>query len=76
MIYYYYIIGNKAEELPEGIFPINGITIKKYKWSEPSIIAKYKYGTYHKGSFRGGSDIDLKLIRCKDNIVIKSKLQV
>ena len=49
--------------------------IKKYKWSEPSIIAKYKYGTYHKGSFCGGSDIDLKLIRCKDNIVITSKPQ-
>ena len=42
---------------------------------EPSIIAKYKDGTYHKGSFRGGSNIDLRLIMCKDKIIIPSKPQ-
>ena len=30
---------------------------------------------YQKGSFFGGSNIDLKLITCKDKIVIPSKLQ-
>ena len=30
---------------------------------------------YHKGSFRGGSNFDLKLITCNDNIVIPLKLQ-
>ena len=30
---------------------------------------------FHKGSFIGGINIDLKLIMCKDNIVILSKLQ-
>ena len=36
---------------------------------------KYENGTYQKKSFRGGSNIDLKLIMCKDNIVIPSKIQ-
>ena len=30
---------------------------------------------YQKGSFFGGSNIDLKLITCKDKIVIPSKLK-
>ena len=38
-------------------------------------MAKYKYGTYHKGYFRGGSNIDINLITCKDKFVIPSKLQ-
>ena len=49
--------------------------IQKYQRSEPSLKAKYKYGTYHKGSFRGGSNIDLGLITYIDNIVIPSKLK-
>ena len=49
--------------------------IQKYQWEEPIITAKYKNDTYHKGSFLGGSNIDIKLIMCKDNIVILSKLQ-
>ena len=61
---------NDTEELPEGTFTINLISIQKYQQSEPSIIAKYKNGTYHKGSFRGGTNIDIKLITCKDKIVI------
>ena len=47
----------------------------KYQQSEPSIILKYKNGTYHNGYFRGGSNIDLKLITCEDKIVIMSNLQ-
>ena len=61
---------NDIEELPEGIFPINLKFIQKYHWTEPSIIAKYKYGTYNKDSFHGGSNIDLKLITRKCKIVI------
>ena len=32
-------------------------------------MAKYKDGTYHKGSFLGESNIDLKFITCEDKIV-------
>ena len=66
---------NYIEELPEDTFPINPKLIKKYQRQEPSIIAKYKNSIYHKGYFRGGSNIDLSLIMCKDNIVIPSILQ-
>ena len=61
---------NDTEEIPEGTFPINLKLIQIYQRLEPSIRAKYKYGRYHKGSFCGGSNIDINLIRCKDNIVI------
>ena len=33
-------------------------------------MAKYEYGTCHKGSFCRGSNIDLYIIMCKDNIFI------
>ena len=66
---------NDTEELPEGTFPINLKLIQKYQRTEPRIKAKYKDGTYHDGSFRGGSNIDIKFIICKDRIVITSKLQ-
>ena len=37
---------NDTEEIPEGTFPINlHKLIQKYQWLEPSITAKYKYGT-------------------------------
>ena len=36
---------------------------------------KYKYGTYHKGSFPGDSNDNLKLIMCKDKSFIPSKIQ-
>ena len=61
---------NDIKELPEGTFSINLKLIQKHQGSEPSIIAKYKYVTYHKGYFRGGSNIDIKLITCEDKIVI------
>ena len=38
-------------------------------------MAKYKNGTYHKGSFCGSINIDNKLIMCEDNIFIPSKIQ-
>ena len=37
---------------------------------------KYKNGTYHKGYFCRGSNIDLNLIMCKDKIFIPSILQI
>ena len=49
--------------------------IQRYQRAEPSIIAKYKNGTYHKGSFHGGSNIDLNLITYEDKIVIPEKIQ-
>ena len=66
---------NDIKEIPEGTFPINLKFIEKYQRSEPSIIAKYKDGTHHKGSSSGGSNIDLKLITCKDKIFIPSEIQ-
>ena len=49
--------------------------IQKYQRTEPSIKSKYKYGTYHKGYFGGGSNIDLKLTTREDKIVIPPNLQ-
>ena len=61
---------NDIEEIPEGTFPINLKITHEYQGVESSITAKYKDGTYHKGSFRGVVNIDIKLITCKDKIVI------
>ena len=44
--------------------------IQEYQRAEPIIKAKYKDGTYHEGSFCGGSNIDTKVLTCKDKIVI------
>ena len=38
-------------------------------------MAKHKDGTYHKGYFCGGSNINIILITSKDKTVIPSKLQ-
>ena len=38
-------------------------------------MAEYEDGTHHKGSLYRGSDIDLNLITCKNNIVIPSIVQ-
>ena len=40
---------NDTEEIPEGTFPINLKSIAKYQRVEPSLMAKYKDGTHHKG---------------------------
>ena len=63
---------NDIKELPGGTVTINLKLIPKYQRLELNIIAKYKTGTYHKGSFHGGSNIDIKLITCKDKIGIPS----
>ena len=49
--------------------------IQRYQRAEPSLMDKYKYGTYHKGSFCGGRNNNLNLITCEDEIVIPSKIQ-
>ena len=66
---------NDTKEIPEGIFPINLRLTQKHQRSEPSIKVKYKDGTYHKGYFRGGINIYLKLKMCKDKIIIPSIIQ-
>ena len=63
------------KELPEYTFRRNIKLIQKFQWTEPSIKDKYKYGTYHKGYFCQGRNIDISLKMCKNNIVILSKLQ-
>ena len=66
---------NDTEEAPEGIFPINLKLIDQYQRKDPILLDKCKMGTYHKGSFRGGSNIHINLIMCEDKIVILSILQ-
>ena len=66
---------NDIKEIPEGTFSIHFKLIKKYQRLEPSIINKNITGTYQKGSFCGGSNIDLKLITFKNKICIMSELQ-
>ena len=66
---------NDIKEIPEVTFPINLTLIQKHQWEEPSITAKYKDSIYHKVYFCGVINIDLKLITCKDKIVIMSILQ-
>ena len=67
---------NDIEEIPEFTFTIYIKLIQEHQREEPSITDKYKYGTYHTVSFRGGSNIDLKIITCKDKIVILSIIQI
>ena len=57
---------NDIEELTECNFPINLKLITKHQRQEPSIRDKYKDGTYQKCYLRGGSNIDIRLITCKD----------
>ena len=66
---------NDTKELSEDIFPINTQLIDQYQRKDPILGDKYKMSTYKKGYFRGGSNIYLNLILCKDNIVIMSILQ-
>ena len=61
---------NNLEGIPEGNFPFNLTLIRKYQCTEPSLMAKYEDGTYHKGYFRGGSNIYLNLITFEDKTVI------
>ena len=66
---------NDIKEIPEGTFPINLKFIQEYQQAEPIIITTYKDGKYHEGSCCGVSNIDIKVLTCKDKIVIPSKLQ-
>ena len=61
---------NNLEGIPEGTFPFNLTLIRKYQCTEHSLMAKYEDGTYHKGYFRGGSNIYLNLITCEVQILI------
>ena len=56
--------------IPEGNFPIHLKLIKKHQRKYPSLLGKYKDGTYHTGCFFGESNIDLNLIMCEDDICI------
>ena len=61
---------NDIKKIHESAFPIYLKLIKKYQQNEPSLLAKYKNGTYRKGYFPGGSNIYINLIICEDKIVI------
>ena len=67
---------NDIKELSESNFPIILKIIQKYQLSEPSMTAKYKNSVYHKGSFIGGSNTDLKLITCNDKTFITPILEI
>ena len=60
------------KEISEVDFPINLNFIQIYQWEEPSLMAKYKDGTYHKSPFCGRINNNLSLITCEDKIVITS----
>ena len=66
---------NDTEEIPEGDFSIDLKFIQRNQRAEPSLMAKYKNGMYHKGYICGGSNDDITLIICEDKIVIPSKIQ-
>ena len=57
---------NDTEEVLEGIFPINLKLIDQYQRKDPILLAKYKDGTYQKGSFCRGSNIYINLIMCEN----------
>ena len=61
---------NEIEEVSEGNFPINLKLIYQYQQKYPSLLAKYKEVVYQKGYLNEGSNINLNLITCADNIVI------
>ena len=61
---------NETEELPESIFPVNLKWTDQYQRKDPSLMDKYLIVVYQTDPFRGGSNIFLNLITCKDNIII------
>ena len=66
---------NDTKKIHEGTFPINLKLIEQYQRKYPSLLDKYKDGTYQKCSFREGSNINPNLITCEDNIFIPSIIQ-
>ena len=61
---------NDTEKVSESNFPINLKSIYQYQRKYPSLFAKYKKSMHQKGCFHEGSNRNLNLIRCQDNIVI------
>ena len=61
---------NDTQEIPEEIFSINFKIIDLYQKQDHILKDIYTTGTYQKGYFCGGSNIQLNLITCKDKIVI------
>ena len=61
---------NGTEEIPEGNFTNSLNLTKQYQRKYPSLIVKYKEGTYQNDYFSGGNNIDLNIITCEDKIVI------
>ena len=61
---------NNTEEIPVGNVPINLKLIEQHQRKETILLAKYKYGKYQKGSFRGRSHTYINLITCEDKIFI------
>ena len=66
---------NDTEEITEGNFPINLRLIKQPQQNYPTLMDKYKEGSYHRGYFYRGNNIDINLIIHEDNIFILSILQ-
>ena len=64
-----------TKELPEFIFPINLNIVNKYQQKYPKLKEEYEMGTYQKGYFRGGSNIRINIITCKDKVFISTILQ-
>ena len=60
---------NETEEILEGNFHVILKIMEQYQQKELILLNKYKEGTYQKGSFDGGNNIDL------DKIFIPSILQ-
>ena len=61
---------NDTQEVLEDIFSINFKIIDLYQRKDPSLEDIYNTGTYPKGSFCSGSNIQINIITCKDKIVI------
>ena len=66
---------NNTKELFEGFFPINLKTIDQYQHKHPSLLDKYEIVMYQKGSFRGLSNIQLKIITFSYKVVIPIIIQ-
>ena len=62
------------DELPEGMFPISSNIIDRYQREDPVLSEKLNSVEYQKGYFCGGRNT-IKLVTCKNKIVIPQKLQ-
>ena len=55
---------NNTKELPGDTSPANLELTQSHQRMKPSLMAKYKYGTYNKSYFCGGSNDNLSLLLC------------